>query len=92
MWKCNCAAAHLVQTPLPATLAGCLIARADKAQMKIGVVPDMHGPLSSVPGMGSVDGARMATRDFGGSVLRTPVELVFADRRNAQGCSTSIAR
>lgn len=67
-------------------------ARAATAPVKIGVLTDMNGPLSSVLGTGSVDGARMAIEDFGGSVLGTPVELVSADHQSKPDVGSAIAR
>lgn len=67
-------------------------AHAAMAPVKVGVLTDMNGPLSSVLGLGSVDGARMAIEDFGGSVLGTPVELVFADHQSKPDVGASIAR
>jgi hypothetical protein len=43
-------------------------------------------------GPGSVEAARMAIEDFGGSVLGKPIELVFADHRNDPGLGMSIAQ
>jgi branched-chain amino acid transport system substrate-binding protein len=67
-------------------------ARAVAAPVKIGVLTDMNGPLSSVLGTGSVDGARMAIEDFGGSVLGVPVELVSADHQSKADVGSAIAR
>jgi len=66
--------------------------RAATKPVKIGVLTDMAGPLSSVLGTGSVDGARMAIEDFGASVADMPVELVFADHQNKPDVGTGIAR
>jgi branched-chain amino acid transport system substrate-binding protein len=43
-------------------------------------------------GPGSVEAARMAIDDFGGTVLGKPVELIFADHHNNPDLGTSIAR
>ena len=37
--------------------------------VKIGVLADMTGTYSDIGGMGTVEAARMAIEDFGGSVL-----------------------
>ncbi|MBS0560054.1 MAG: ABC transporter substrate-binding protein [Proteobacteria bacterium] len=67
-------------------------ARAASQTLKIGVITDMTGPLSSVLGMGSVEGARMAVEDFGGSAAGMPVEIVYADHQSKADIALSIAR
>ncbi len=67
-------------------------ARAAAPGIKIGVITDMTGPLSSVLGMGSVEGARMAVEDFGGSAASMPVEIVYADHQSKPDIALSIAR
>jgi branched-chain amino acid transport system substrate-binding protein len=58
------------------------------AAIKIGVMNDQAGPYASHTGTGSVDAARMAIEDFGGSVLGSPIELVAADHQNKTRCRT----
>src|ERR1700730_15325654 len=67
---------------------------ADQQQppVKIGVLTDMTSIYSEHAGRGSVEAARMAIEDFGGSVLGKPIELVFADHRNDPGLGMSIAQ
>jgi branched-chain amino acid transport system substrate-binding protein len=67
-------------------------ARAAFSTIKIGVITDMTGPLSSVLGMGSVEGARMAVEDFGGRAASMPVEVIFADHQSKADIALSIAR
>ena len=67
-------------------------ARAASSTIKIGVITDMTGPLSSVLGMGSVEGARMAVEDFGGRAASMPVEVIFADHQSKADIALSIAR
>ena len=62
------------------------------AAIKIGVMNDQAGPYSSHTGVGSVDAARMAIEDFGGSVLGSPIELVAADHQNKPDVGLVIAR
>ena len=62
------------------------------AAIKIGVLNDQAGPYSSYTGSGSVDAARMAIEDFGGSVLGSPIELVVADLQNKPDIGVTIAR
>src|ERR1700710_2655946 len=66
--------------------------RAASSTIKIGVITDMTGPLSSVLGMGSVEGARLAVEDFGGSAASMPVEVIFADHQSKADIALSIAR
>ena len=67
-------------------------ARAASAPVRIGVLTDMSGVLSSVLGTGSVDGARMAIEDAGNKAAGLPVELVFADHQNKADIALGIAR
>ena len=60
--------------------------------IKIGVMNDQAGPYSSHTGIDSVDAARMAIEDFGGSVLGAPIELVAADHQNKPDVGLAIAR
>ncbi len=71
-----------------------LLARRSRAAdaVRIGVLTDMTGSLSAVLGTGSVDGARMAIEDFGGTVAGMPVDLVFADHQNKADVGVAIAR
>jgi branched-chain amino acid transport system substrate-binding protein len=58
----------------------------------IGVLNDQTGPYADSGGPGSVLAARMAVRDFGGSVLGKTIEVVSADSRNKPDIAASIAR
>jgi len=69
-----------------------LFAGRPAAAIKIGVMNDQAGPYSSHTGAGSVDAARMAIEDFGGSVLGSPIELVAADHQNKPDVGQVIAR
>lgn len=60
--------------------------------VKIGVLTDMSGPLSSMTGRGSVAAANMAVEDFGGKVLGKPIKIVSADHQNKPDIGASIAR
>ena len=68
------------------------LAMADVAPLKIGVLTDMTGPYGDASGPGSVLAARMAIKDFGGSVLGRPIEVVAADHQNKPDVGTDIAR
>jgi branched-chain amino acid transport system substrate-binding protein len=77
--------------------AAVLIATASPAQepkksLKIGVLTDMTGILSSALGPGSVDGARMAIEDFGGTMFGQPIELLTGDHQNKPDIGSGITR
>lgn len=65
---------------------------ANDGPVKIGVLTDMSGFLSAALGPGSVDGARMAIEDFGGSVLGKKIELVYSDHQNKPDVGLATAR
>ena len=50
--------------------------------VKIGVLTDMSSIYADIGGPGSVEAARMAIADFGGSVNGKKIELVSADHHN----------
>jgi branched-chain amino acid transport system substrate-binding protein len=89
-----------MRTPLTALALACLaLATAGQAQaqpkpapVKIGVLADMTSLYSAIGGKGLVDAARMAVEDFGGNVLGSPIELVFADTQNKPDVAASKAR
>jgi branched-chain amino acid transport system substrate-binding protein len=58
----------------------------------IGVMNDQSGPYADLAGPGSVEIARMAIEDFGGSVLGKPIELLVADHQNKVDVGLAIAR
>ena len=60
--------------------------------VKIGILSDMSGGLSDVAGPGSVEAARMAVADFGGTVLGKPIEIVTGDHQNKPDVGLTIAR
>jgi branched-chain amino acid transport system substrate-binding protein len=60
--------------------------------IKIGVMADMNGPLSTAGGRGSVEAARMAAEEFGGSIADKPIEIVSADHQNKPDIGAAIAR
>ena len=60
--------------------------------VKIGLLLDMNSLYADITGQGSVEAARMAIADFGGSVLGAPVQLIFADHQNKADLAASKAR
>jgi branched-chain amino acid transport system substrate-binding protein len=59
--------------------------------VKIGVMNDMSGLYADISGQGSVEAARMAIADFGGSVAGKKIELISADHQNKPDIGSSIA-
>jgi branched-chain amino acid transport system substrate-binding protein len=65
-------------------------AAADK--VKLGVLTDMSGPFADLSGKGSVEAARLAVEDFGGSVLGEKIEVIFADHQQKPDVGLNLAR
>src|SRR5947207_8530445 len=59
--------------------------------VKIGVLNDMSGLYADIGGAGSVEAARMAIADFGGSVDGKKIELISADHQNKPDIGSAIA-
>jgi branched-chain amino acid transport system substrate-binding protein len=72
--------------------AGPSFAQAQNQGVKIGVLNDQSGVYADFGGKWSVEAARMAIEDFGGSVLGKKVELVDGDHQNKPDVGVSIAR
>ena len=62
------------------------------AVVKIGVLNDQSGIYADLAGPGSVEAARMAIEDFGGSVLGKKIELLSGDHQNKADIGATIAR
>ncbi len=60
--------------------------------VKLGLILDMSGLYADITGAGSVEAARMAIADFGGTVLGKPIELVYIDHQNKADIAASKAR
>jgi branched-chain amino acid transport system substrate-binding protein len=60
--------------------------------VKIGVLNDQSGNYAEFGGLGSVEAARMAIEDFGGTVLGKPIEFVAADHQNKPDIAAALAR
>lgn len=60
--------------------------------VKIGVLNDQSGLYADLAGQGSVEAARMAVEDFGGSVNGMPIEILSADHQNKPDVGSSIVR
>src|SRR6202035_232817 len=59
--------------------------------VKIGVLNDMSSIYADIGGAGSVEAARMAIADFGGTVNGKKIELVSADHQNKPDLGLAIA-
>ena len=75
---------------LGSALAAPLIARAQPAPIKIGVLNDQSGPYRDNTGAGSVVCAQQAVAEFGQQGF--PVQVISADHQNKPDVAVSIAR
>jgi branched-chain amino acid transport system substrate-binding protein len=76
-------------------MAACALlssASASAQGVKIGVLNDQSGVYADFGGKGSVEAAKMAIEDFGGSVLGEKIELINADHQMKADLGTAIAR
>ncbi len=60
--------------------------------VKIGILNDQSGVYADFGGKWSVEAAKMAVEDFGGTVLGAPIEIVTADHQNKPDVAVAIAR
>jgi branched-chain amino acid transport system substrate-binding protein len=60
--------------------------------VKIGILNDQSGTFADFDGKWSVEAAKMAIEDFGGTVLGQKIELVNADHQNKLDLASAIAR
>jgi branched-chain amino acid transport system substrate-binding protein len=84
---------------LPAALSAALTiviltgaAGNDPQPVKIGVLADMSSVYSQAGGPGSIEAARMAIEDFGGTVLGRPIEFISSDPKNSPELGAATAR
>ncbi|GJD86984.1 MULTISPECIES: ABC transporter substrate-binding protein [Methylobacterium] len=83
-------AAALIAAPL---VAGPAAAQAiSDGAVRIGILNDQSGVYAEFGGRSSIEAARMAVEDFGGSVNGAPIELVSADHQNKPDIASGIAR
>jgi branched-chain amino acid transport system substrate-binding protein len=76
-----CAASLLSQTPAS---AGDVV--------RLGVLTDMSGVLSSSLGEGSVEATRLAVEEFGGTLLGKKIEVLSGDHQNKADVGRAIAQ
>src|SRR5438128_11676277 len=80
----TCAAAVLaLAAPASAEISGDVV--------KLGVMNDVSGLYADISGAGSVEAARMAIADFGGTVNGKKIELISADHQNKPDIGSAIA-
>jgi branched-chain amino acid transport system substrate-binding protein len=70
-------------TPARAEISGDVV--------KLGVLNDMSSLYADISGAGSVEAARMAIADFGGTVNGKKIELISADHQNKPDVGSAIA-
>jgi branched-chain amino acid transport system substrate-binding protein len=74
------------------TLSAAAQAQISGDVVKIGVMNDMSGLYVDIGGPGSVEAAKMAIADFGGSVSGKKIEIVNADHQNKPDIGGALAR
>ena len=75
-----------------ALIAGSASAEIKGEAIRVGVLTDMNGVFATAMGSGSVEAARMAAEDFGGSINGKPIEILQADHQNKPDIASSLAR
>jgi len=60
--------------------------------VKIGILNDQSGVYADFGGRFSIEAAKMAVEDFGGTVLGKPVQIISADHQNKADVAANIAR
>ncbi|MDI6028533.1 ABC transporter substrate-binding protein [Corticibacterium sp. UT-5YL-CI-8] len=68
------------------------LAFAQDGVVKIGVLNDQSTSFSALGGTEVVEAVKLAVSDYGGQVLRKPIEVVSADHQNKPEVGLSIAR
>ncbi|MDR3534499.1 MAG: ABC transporter substrate-binding protein [Rhodopila sp.] len=75
-----------------ALASGPAMAQISDDVVKIGVIADMTGPYADIGGMGVVRAVELAVKDFGGTVLGKPIEVVSANYLSKVDIAASKAR
>ena len=60
--------------------------------VRIGILNDQSGVYAEFGGRSSIEAAKMAVEDFGGTVNGAPIEIVSADHQNKADIASGIAR
>src|ERR1044071_4969024 len=93
-FRTGMAGRHMMKSVIVALVAASigLLAQPAAAQVKIGILNDQSGVYADYGGKYSLEAARMAVEDFGGSVLGQKIEIVSADHQNKPDLGAAIAR
>jgi branched-chain amino acid transport system substrate-binding protein len=75
-----------------AVLGGAAQAEISGNAVKIGVMNDQSGLYADLAGQGSVEAARMAVEDMGGSVGGAAIEVLSADHQNKPDVGSNVVR
>jgi len=68
------------------------VAEVSDGKVRIGILNDQSGVYADFGGLGSVEAAKMAVEEFGGTVLGAPIVIVSADHQNKADIASNIAR
>ncbi len=75
-----------------ATVASPAFAEISDNKVKIGILNDQSGVYADFGGKWSVEAAKMAVEDFGGTVQGATIEIISADHQNKPDIASNIAR
>jgi branched-chain amino acid transport system substrate-binding protein len=73
-------------------LNGVADAQSPSGFVRIGILNDQSGPYADFGGKTSVDAARMAVEDVGGTILGKSIEIIIGDHQNKPDVGSAIAR
>jgi branched-chain amino acid transport system substrate-binding protein len=73
-------------------MAGTAKEKISDGVVKIGVLTDMSGVYSTLGGKGTQVAVEMAVKDFGGTVLDKPIQVIGADHQNKPDIASATAR
>jgi len=79
----------LLGTALAVPFIGRARGQAQRAPLRVAVINDQSGHLADLAGLGSVEAARMAIEEFGGTMFDAPIELLSADHQNRTDVGTA---
>ncbi len=74
------------------SMVGTAAAQIPDRGVKIGVLTDLSGVYTDLTGVGSIEAAKMAVEDFGGTMNGKPIAVVAADGQNKADVGANIAR
>ena len=68
------------------------VATGQDRPLTIGVLTDLSGVTADATGQGSIEAARLAVEDFGGTIDGRPIEIISADHQHKTDLGAAIAR